>query len=99
MLSAIVSPAGYSTHFLSLSLYLLVAVLAGGYAVAVLVAGMLDRYDESTDAAILQSGTVAALSRWRWFWIPSLYVLALLFVFLITHGQQAGAGQLMYRQF
>ena len=99
MLSAIVSPAGYSTHFLSLSLYLLVAVLAGGYAVAVLVAGMLGRYDESTDAAILQSGTVAALSRWRWFWIPSLYVLALLFVFLITHGQQAGAGQLMYRQF
>jgi len=27
-----------------------------------------------------QSGTVAALSRWRWFWIPSLYALALLFV-------------------
>jgi signal transduction histidine kinase len=61
MLSAIVSPAGYSTHFLSLSLHLLVSVLAGGYAVAVLVAGMLDRYDERSDGINLQSGAVAAL--------------------------------------
>jgi len=91
MLSAIVSPAGYSSHTLSLSLYCLVAALASGYAIVLPVGSMLDRSP--------QSATIALLARWRWFWIPSLYALALLFVFMITHGQEASAGQLMYRRF
>src|SRR5271165_5780766 len=91
MLSAIVSPAGYSSHFLSFSLYYLVASLAAGYALTLLVGEALDRSP--------QSPMIALLARWRWVWIPSLYALALLFVFMITHGQQASAGQLMYRRF
>jgi len=91
MLSAIVSPAGYSSHFLSFSLYYLVASLAAGYALTLLVGEALDRSP--------QSAAIALLARWRWVWIPSLYALALLFVFMITHGQQASAGQLMYRRF
>ena len=101
MLSAIISPASYSSHFLSLSLYSLVAILAAGYALVLLVGSVLDRYAESTEAPTAQSHsrTVALIARWRWFWIPSLYALALLFVFMITHSQDGGAAQLMYRRF
>ena len=91
MLAAIVSPAGYFEHFLSASLYGLIAVLAGGYAIVLIVGSALERSSKSS--------AVALLARWRWFWIPSLYALALLFVFMITHGEQASAGQLMYRRF
>jgi Trk-type K+ transport system membrane component len=91
MLSAISSPAEYSSHYLSWSLYCLVACLAAGYAIVLLVGSALDRSP--------QSAMVALLARWRWVWIPSLYALALLFVFMVTHGQQASAGQLMYRRF
>jgi len=91
MLSAIGAPTGYSSHFLSSSLYYLVASLAAGYAITLFVGEALDRSP--------QSATIALLARWRWVWIPSLYALALLFVFMITHGQQTSAGQLMYRRF
>jgi hypothetical protein len=101
MLSAIVSPASYSSHFLSLSLYYLVAFLAAGYALVLLIGGVLDRYTESTEAPASQerSRTVALIARWRWFWIPSIYTLALLFVLIITHSQDGGAAQFMYRRF
>ena len=91
MLSAIASPTSYASHLLSLSLYYLVACLAAGYAVTLVVGEALDRSP--------QSATVALLARWRWVWIPSLYALALLFAFMVTHGQEASAGQLMYRRF
>jgi len=101
MLSAIVSPASYSSHFLSLSLYYLVAFLAAGYALVLLVGGVIDRYAESTEAPASQerSRTVALIARWRWFWIPSIYTLALLFVLIITHSQDGGVAQFMYRRF
>jgi len=92
MLSAIFTPATYSSHLLSSSLYVLVAVLSAGYLIVVLVSDAIDRQTEN-------SGTFAFLARWRWFWIPSLYILALIFVLMITHGQEASAGQLMYRRF
>jgi alginate O-acetyltransferase complex protein AlgI len=91
MLAAIAIPSNYFFHSLSLSFYYLVACLAVGYAIVLLVRSVLDRP--------VQSPTIALLTRWRWVWIPSLYALALLFVFMITHGQQASAGQLMYRRF
>jgi alginate O-acetyltransferase complex protein AlgI len=97
MLSALASPASYASHFLSSSLYLLIAVLAGGYAAVVAVSGIFDRPGESPEAP--QSRTVALLARWRWFWIPPLYALALLFVWMITLTQSGGVGQLMYRSF
>ncbi len=101
MLSAIVSPASYASHFLSSSLFVLVAALAVGYGLVLLVGDALDRQGLDRQAASpeLPSGTLALLARWRWFWIPSLYILALIFVLLITHGQEASAGQLMYRRF
>jgi hypothetical protein len=79
----------------------LVTVLAAGYVVVLLVGAVLDRYAGEAEAptAQLHSGTVALIARWRWFWIPSVYVLALLFVLMITHTQGGGAAQLMYRRF
>ncbi len=101
MLSAIVAPASYFSHLLSSSLYVLIASLAGGYTLVVALADVLDQHTASTQAPDRRSlsGPLAALARWRWFWVPSLYVLVLFFVFLVTHGQQASASQFMYRQF
>lgn len=94
MLSAILSPKSYAWHFLSSSLYVLVTVLALGYAAVLKVGTVLDGYEESRT-----SGPVALLARWRWFWVPSIYVLALLFVLMITQSQGGGAALLMYRRF
>jgi hypothetical protein len=64
-----------------------------------LVGSVLDKHIEAARSSEEARSTIALIARWRWFWIPSLYALALLFVFLITHGQQVNAGQLMYRRF
>jgi alginate O-acetyltransferase complex protein AlgI len=97
MLSAIFSPSSYASRFLSSSLYVLVAGLATGYGLVSLIGDALESADlpESSSSHSIW----ALLARWRWFWIPSLYFLALMFVLMITHGQEASAGQLMYRRF
>ena len=99
MLGAMFSPESYSTHFLSSSLYVLIAVLAVGYGIVLVVGDAIDQSLKSTETATSHSRALATFARWRWFWIPSLYLLALIFVLMITHGQQASAGQLMYRRF
>jgi alginate O-acetyltransferase complex protein AlgI len=101
MLSAVVSPASYLSHFLSASLYLLVFALAAGYAAVLLANERLDRYSADLKTAQAHSGStiVAAMARNRWYWIPPLYGLALLLVSIVTHTQDAGAAQFMYRRF
>jgi alginate O-acetyltransferase complex protein AlgI len=110
MLSAIVSPASYGSHFLSGSLYFLVLTLAAGYAIALFLIEKLNRYsakiDVSGDAAgeaqrgqARQGKFFGALARWRWFWIPSLYVVAMLFLLTVTLTQGASTAQFMYRSF
>jgi alginate O-acetyltransferase complex protein AlgI len=101
MLSAVVSPASYLSHFLSGSLYFLVFALAAAYAVVLFVNDVLDRYLAERDAAppISREPVFSAFARHRWYWIPPLYALALLVVLIVTHGQNAGAAQFMYRRF
>lgn len=100
MLSAIASPANYSSHFLSSSLYVLVVILSAGYLITLLVGDAIDVDAGSPEKPPeSHSGMLVLIARWRWFWIPSLYVLALIFVLMVTHGQEASAGQLMYRRF
>jgi alginate O-acetyltransferase complex protein AlgI len=94
MLSALLSPASYAEHFLSSSLYLLVGVMAAGYALVMLVASKLKPQVEAADAR-----SPNLLARWQWFWIPPLYALAMIFLVMITLTQSGGAGQLMYRGF
>jgi alginate O-acetyltransferase complex protein AlgI len=97
MLSAVLLPSSYSAHFLSGSLYGLVASLAAGYAVVVWGTEVLDRY--SSPAAASGSGIIAVAARNRWFWVAPLYVLLLLLVLVVTHTGGAGAAQFMYRSF
>lgn len=101
MLSAVLSPASYFPHFISGSLYVLVMALAVGYEIVLLVIEALDRYSvepETSDAGV-GSGMIALIARNRWFWIPPLYVLALLLVVIVTHTRGVDAAQFMYRNF
>jgi len=98
MLSAVLSPASYLSHFLSGSLYLMVLMLAMGYAVVLLVIEMLNRYSMEPGPSN-KAGFIALMARWRWFWIPSVYVLALLFLLIVTLTQHVNTAQFMYRRF
>jgi len=104
MLAAILSPASYRVHLLSGSLYWLVLALAAGYTVVLFVIDRLNRVStEMVDAQApqvdLPSGPIALLARWRWFWLSPLYVLALLFVLIVTLSQGTSAAQMMYGNF
>jgi alginate O-acetyltransferase complex protein AlgI len=104
MLTAILSPATYRVHFLTGSLYLLVLALAVGYTIVLVVIDSLNRV--STDAVDaeapqvdLPTGPMALLARWRWFWLPPLYVLALIFVLIVTLSRGTSTAQMMYGNF
>ncbi len=100
MLSAVFSPAVYFFHFLSGSLYLLVAGLASGYAAVLRINDLLDRYSAKPEAGDAHSGFIlAVIARNRWYWVPPLYGLVLGIVLIVTHTQDAGAAQFMYRRF
>ena len=103
MLSAVLSPASYASHYLNESLYVLVVALAAGYAVVLFVVDALDRQSSKLEAdaanAASHAGVIAVLARNRWFWIPRLYLLALLLVVMVTHTRGADAAQFMYRNF
>jgi len=104
MLVAILSPATYQVHFLSGSVYWLVFALAAGYTIVLFTSDILSRC--STDGAETQvaqaglsAGALALLARWRWFWLPPLYVLTLLFVLIVTQSRGTTAAQMMYANF
>jgi alginate O-acetyltransferase complex protein AlgI len=99
MLAALASPESYASHSLSSSLYLLIAVLAAGYAVVLLVIDALDRVTIPPETSRQHSGIMLLMARSRWFWLPAVYALALLVVLMITLTQQGGVGQMMYRSF
>jgi len=100
MLAAIATPASYSAHHLSTSLFVLIAMLAVGYSVVLLLSDAIDRESITTKSPEPQSRSIlAVVARWRWYWLPAVYGLALLFVLMITLTQQGGVGQMMYRSF
>ena len=101
MLSAVLSPASYLLHFLSGSLYLLIAVLAVGYGIVLLVVAAVDRYAVEPEVSPTNSrpGPIALAVRWRWFWIPPLYAAALLFLLIVTFRRGPSTAQFMYRGF
>jgi alginate O-acetyltransferase complex protein AlgI len=97
MLSAIFSPASYSAHFLSS-----VSTFSSQRSLRILVGAAGWRCDRSAGR---NAGSPASRSGGHipgslaLVLIPSLYLLALIFVLMIRHGQQPSAGQLMYRRF
>ncbi len=102
MLSAVLSPRSYSSHFLTGSLYFMILGLAVGYAVVLLVTDAMDRCSiESEDPARSASHLplIALVARRRWYWIPPLYVLALIVVLIVTLARGASTAQFMYGNF
>lgn len=104
MLAAILSPAAYEVHFLTGSLYWLVVALAAGYAIVLFTADRIVRYstggeDAQAVPAGSPTGPMVLLARWRWFWLPPLYVLTLFFVWIITLSRGTSAAQMMYGNF
>jgi alginate O-acetyltransferase complex protein AlgI len=96
MIASVISPASYAEHFLSWSLYLLIATLAAGYALSLLVRERLARHIEVSES---ESRPSSFFVRWQWYWIPPLYAVAMLLLLMITLTQGGGAAQLMYRGF
>jgi alginate O-acetyltransferase complex protein AlgI len=101
MFGAMLSPATYSSHSLSGSLYLLVVAVGLGYAIVLAASDTLSRYSGESEGvdARPDSRFVGVIARYRWFWIPPIYVLTLLLVMAVTHTRGADAAQFMYRNF
>jgi alginate O-acetyltransferase complex protein AlgI len=105
MLKAVLSPASYRIRFLTGSLYLLVLTLAVSYVIVLLVIEGLNRHstDSVTEDRPVKSPTsrpvMALLARWRWFWLPPIYAVALLFVLIVTLSRGTSTAQLMYGNF
>lgn len=106
MLSALLEPASYRSHVLSGSLYLLILVLATSYALVVMISDTLNRYlaEPGSSEGDLHSlnpapTIIQVLARWRWYWVPPLYALALIFVFAITVSRDISTAQMMYGKF
>ena len=101
MLEEVVSPASYSSHYLSGSLYGLVATFAAAYAIVLPTIEALDRSSNrlSNDAENGNAGVIALIARNRWLWVPPLYAVALLLVTVVTHTRGADAADFMYRNF
>lgn len=96
MIRTLLSPASYSGHAMDLSLYLLIFVIAIGYAI---VLQMADTLNQVQAVEKPRPGFASLLARRRWYWLPALYTIALLIVVLITQTQGASTSQFMYRTF
>ncbi len=63
----------------------------------------LDRYTAQLDEEAPQPGRhfglIVLMARWRWFWIPPLYAVALLLLLFVTLSRGASTAQLMYGNF
>lgn len=92
MFASAVSPASYASHFLSGNLYLLVAAVALGYVLVACLAGVFEREPSGT-------GIAALLARSRWVWLPPLYALAMIFLWIVVGTQSGGRAQFMYQRF
>lgn len=99
MFSAILSLDGYGAHALSGSLYVMVAVVAVGYAIVVSLSAVMDQSLEDAGDSGARSGIMSTLARNRRFWIPPIYVLALLVVVAVMPKSGGNAAQFMYRNF
>ena len=69
-----------------------------GYGIALLVIDALAR-SSVPDQSAPKAGFIALLARWRWYWLPPLYALALIFLLIVTLTRGASTAQFMYNKF
>ncbi len=99
MLSAALSPKSFTVNFLSPTLYALVAAIATGYAITLLIVDVLNRHSDQIDSSPQRGSFAALLARWRWYWLPPLYVLAVIFLLIATFTRGPSTAQFMYNKF
>jgi len=99
MFFAVFSPASYTFYQLSGSLYALIFFLAAGYALISWITARFSSFEEPGEDQTAQPQFVRWLAQNRWYWLTPLYLLAMLFVLMITLNQPDAASQFMYRGF
>ncbi len=98
MFSAVLRPATYGTHLISGSLYLLVVALAVGYAMVLAGIEVFNRSSAEPENLRFGQEIMVRIARWRWLWVPPLYVFALILL-IVTLNHGAKPPQFMYRAF
>ena len=93
MLTAVFSPGSYTSTNLGSSFYVLVPLLAVGYALVLLTADALER------CASEGASAGARIARNRWYWLPAAYMTLILVALFVTLSQNGEAAQLMYSGF
>jgi alginate O-acetyltransferase complex protein AlgI len=91
--SSALSFSSYDQHFLSGSLYGLIACVVLGH---LLIVQAVDSLDEAEAA---EGSGLAVIARNRCYWVPTMYVLLLLVILVATSTPGGEAVQLMYRNF
>lgn len=106
MLKAVISLSTYKLYFLSGSLYGLILAVAISYAIVIMIQDALDRHSvpnvelgTATSNQPGQSRFTQLAFQWRWFWVTPIYLVALLFLLIITLSQGTSTAQLMYGNF
>lgn len=97
MLIALFSPTTYGTHVLTATLYWLVLSIAAGYALTVFAIDSLNR--SSAESETTSRGVLTLLASSRWYWLPPLYGLAMIFLLIVTLTRGASTAQFMYNKF
>ena len=101
MMRGVASPTSYTSHFLSLTFYYLLLAVAAGYALALWIIDAANSHSGEVETAQTDArpGWPALLVRWRWYWLPPLYGLALIFLLILTLTRGASTAQFMYNKF
>jgi alginate O-acetyltransferase complex protein AlgI len=99
MLTAALSPTSFTVNFLRPTLYALVAAIATGYAITLLIVDVLHQHSDQMDSSPQRGSFAALLARWRWYWLPPLYVLAVIFLLIATFTRGPSTAQFMYNKF
>ena len=101
MCSSLLTPATYVSHSLSGSLYLLVGLFAFGYALVLIVIDTLSAHLKEPDVTqnLERPGFAAFAARTRWYWIPPLYSMTLLFALMVTIARGTATAEFMYGNF
>jgi D-alanyl-lipoteichoic acid acyltransferase DltB (MBOAT superfamily) len=101
MFSSLLAPTTYGSHTLSGNLFLLIGLFALGYALVLFVIDTLDAHLAEPDASQHSEhpGFAAFAARTRWYWIPPLYSVTLLFALMVTIARGTATAQFMYGNF